>query len=147
MLHISATKQVMIWLTVVVGLFLALPNGFYSQVEAYNDAVADGEEATGWPSFLPSGLVNLGLDLRGGAHLLAEVQVEDAHETIIEALWPEIRQALGAERATIGPFRQSAEAPAATLRIQFQETDGIDRAVEVVRGLARGSAGGASVCR
>jgi len=137
MLHISATKQVMIWLTVVVGLFLALPNGFYGQVERYNDAVAAGEEATGWPSFLPSGLVNLGLDLRGGANLLAEVQVEDAHETIIEALWPEIRQALGAERATVGPFWQSADAPPATLRIQFQETGGLDRAVEIVRGLAR----------
>jgi len=137
MLHISATKQVMIWLTVVVGLLLALPNGFYGQVESYNDAVEAGEEATGWPSFLPSGLVNLGLDLRGGAHLLAEVQVEDAHETLIESLWPEIRQALGAERATIGPFRQSADAPPATLRIQFQETDGIDRAVEIIRGLAR----------
>ena len=84
MLHISATKQVMIWLTVVVGLLLALPNGFYGQVEKYNDAVVAGEEATGWPSFLPSGLVNLGLDLRGGAHLLAEVKVEDAHQTLIE---------------------------------------------------------------
>ena len=137
MLHISATKQVMIWLTVVVGLLLALPNGFYGQVEKYNDAVVAGEEATGWPSFLPSGLVNLGLDLRGGAHLLAEVKVEDAHQTLIDSLWPEIRQALGSERATIGPFRQSADAPAATLRIQFQETDGLDRAVEIVRGLAR----------
>ena len=137
MLHISATKQVMIWLTVVVGLLLALPNGFYTQVERYNDAVAAGEEATGWPSFMPSGLVNLGLDLRGGAHLLAEVKVEDAQISLIEALWPEVRRALSAEMATIGPFRQSADAPVGTIRIQFQETTGIDRAVEIVRGLAR----------
>lgn len=137
MLHISATKQVMIWLTVVVGLFLALPNGFYTQVERYNDAVALGDEATGWPSFMPSGLVNLGLDLRGGAHLLAEVKVEDAQISLVEALWPEVRRALSAEMATIGPFRQSADAPVGTIRIQFQETKGIDRAFEIVRGLAR----------
>ena len=137
MLHISATKQVMIWLTVVVGLFLALPNGFYTQVERYNDAVALGDEATGWPSFMPSGLVNLGLDLRGGAHLLAEVKVEDAQISLVEALWPEVRRALSAEMATIGPFRQSADAPVGTIRIQFQETKGIDRAYEIVRGLAR----------
>ena len=137
MLHISATKQVMIWLTVVVGLFLALPNGFYTQVERYNDAVAAGDEATGWPSFMPTGLVNLGLDLRGGAHLLAEVKVEDAQISLVEALWPEVRRALSAEMATIGPFRQSADAPVGTIRIQFQETKGIDRAFEIVRGLAR----------
>lgn len=137
MLHISATKQVMIWLTVVVGLFLALPNGFYTKVETYNDAIAAGDEATGWPSFLPSGLVNLGLDLRGGAHLLAEVQVEDAHETLITSLWPEIRNSLQAERSEIGPIRRG-EAPANDqLVIQLQEETGVPRALEIIRGLAR----------
>ena len=38
MLQISAFKQTMIWLTCVVGLLLALPNGFYSTVEKHNDA-------------------------------------------------------------------------------------------------------------
>ncbi len=137
MLHISATKQIMIWLTVVVGLFFALPNGFYGQVERYNDATATGEEATGWPSFLPSGLVNLGLDLRGGAHLLAEVRVEDAQISLIEGMWPEIRRALSEDMATIGPFRQTADSGNGIIRIQFQETDGLDRAFEIIRGLAR----------
>ncbi len=33
-----------------------------------------------WPTWLPSGLVEPGLDLRGGAHLLAEVQVADVYK-------------------------------------------------------------------
>ena len=41
--------------------------------------------------FLPSSLVNLGLDLRGGAHLLAEVQVSDVYEQRMAALWPDVR--------------------------------------------------------
>ena len=89
MLTISYPKQIMIWLTVVVGLMLALPNGFYTRVETSNDARAlidNGqtgpaleEDAALWPGFLPSNLVNLGLDLRGGAHLLVEVAVADVH--------------------------------------------------------------------
>jgi preprotein translocase subunit SecD len=42
--------------------------------------------------------VNLGLDLRGGAHLLAEVQVADVYADRMDALWPEVRDALRDER-------------------------------------------------
>ena len=62
MLTISPFKQALIWLTCAIGIMLALPNGFYSRVEAHNDAIAAGVEDTSWPSFLPSNLVNLGLD-------------------------------------------------------------------------------------
>ena len=58
-------------------------------MEDYNDAIKskallDGDTNKSdltywWPKFLPSRLVNLGLDLRGGAHLLAEVNVEEVH--------------------------------------------------------------------
>ena len=75
MLQIDTWKRVLIWLVVVAGIMLALPNGFYTRVETHNDAVkaleAGGsaaglsEQAEMWPSYLPSGLVNLGLDLRG----------------------------------------------------------------------------------
>ncbi|MBX2855277.1 MAG: protein translocase subunit SecD [Rhodobacteraceae bacterium] len=39
-----------------------------------------------WPSFLPSGLVNLGLDLQGGAHFLLEAQLEEIHQARMESL-------------------------------------------------------------
>ncbi len=91
MLHIPAWKRVLIWATCALALIFATPNLFYDRVERHNDAVAALEQGArgaqldadraGWPSFLPSFLVNLGLDLRGGAHLLAEVRVSDAMPT------------------------------------------------------------------
>ena len=46
-----------------------------------------------WPDWLPATIVNLGLDLRGGAHLLAEVKVEDVYGDRMDGLWPEVRDA------------------------------------------------------
>ena len=136
MLNISPIKQAMIWLTVAVGLFLAMPNGFYNKVEAHNDAVAMGVDDTSWPSFLPSGLVNLGLDLRGGAHLLAEVQVTDVYTTVMNGLWPQVRDVLAAERNTIG-FVTREDGPEDTLRVRISNPEAGDQAVSLVRGLAQ----------
>ncbi|SHE62930.1 preprotein translocase subunit SecD [Loktanella atrilutea] len=136
MLHISAFKQAAIWLTVIVGLALALPNAFYSRVETHNDAIAQGQVDTTWPSFLPSGLVNLGLDLRGGAHLLAEVQTTDVYATIMDATWPEVRDALAQERDTVGFVTRETSAPD-ELIVRISEPAGANRALEIVRGLAR----------
>ena len=144
MLNISFAKQVMIWLTVLVGLTFALPNGFYSRVEAHNDAVklieggqsdaALAEAAAMWPSFMPSGLVNLGLDLRGGAHLLVEVKVEDVHASFLEGFWPEVRDVLAAQRDTVG-FVTRDDSPETELRVRISEPAGAARALELVRGL------------
>ncbi|MFT5650722.1 MAG: preprotein translocase subunit SecD [Yoonia sp.] len=135
MLNISPIKQALIWLTVAVGLLLAMPNGFYNKVEAHNDAIASGVDDTSWPSFLPSGLVNLGLDLRGGAHLLAEVQVTDVYTTVMNGLWPQVRDVLAAERATIG-FVTREDGPDDTLRVRISNVEAGDQAVSLVRGLA-----------
>ena len=45
MLHIEGWKRVVIWATCALGLLFALPNGFYGQVESYNDAQEAGQEA------------------------------------------------------------------------------------------------------
>jgi preprotein translocase subunit SecD len=146
MLQVDLWKRVLIWVTVAIGLALALPNAFYSRVEGHNDAAAakaiglsgaelDAAEGA-WPSWLPSGLVNLGLDLRGGAHLLAEVQVEEVHVARLEALWPEVRNLLRDERATVGTIRLQAT-EAAELRVRISNPDGMPRALELVRGLSQ----------
>ncbi len=146
MIQIETWQRVLIWLTCVVGLLLALPNGFYTRVETANDAQAaielgadtpaNREVAAQWPSFLPSGLVNLGLDLRGGAHLLAEVKVGDVYQSRMDALWPDVRTALRAERATVGTFRRDPDAPEGVIRLRISQSDGMARALEVLRGLA-----------
>ncbi|WP_264213800.1 protein translocase subunit SecD [Leisingera thetidis] len=146
MLQIDLWKRVLIWLVCAAGLLLALPNGFYTRVEQANDAAVDiiakGEtperlETAGqWPSFLPSGLVNLGLDLRGGAHLLAEVKVSDVYEARMDALWPEVRDALREERGTIGTFGQ-VNSQKDQLRLRLKSNpEAMPRALEIVRGLA-----------
>ncbi|WP_299408858.1 protein translocase subunit SecD [uncultured Roseobacter sp.] len=146
MLQIDLWKRIAIWLTCAVGLWLALPNAFYTNVEKHNDALAAIELSGGtaeveadlglWPEWMPSGLVNLGLDLRGGAHLLAEVRVEDVYAARMQAAWPEIRDALRPERATVGTIRLQPSAED-EVRVRISQPEGMPRALEIVRGLAR----------
>ncbi|HBM58506.1 MAG TPA: protein translocase subunit SecD [Citreicella sp.] len=146
MLQIDLWKRLLVWATVIVRLALASPNLFYNRVEAHNDAVAAIEESgataereaarAGWPDWLPSGLVNLGLDLRGGAHLLAEVKVAEVYQSRMEALWPDVRDILRGERDSVGTIRLQPSPPG-ELRVRISEPDGMARALELVRGLAR----------
>ena len=146
MLQIDTWKRVLIWLVCVTGLLMALPNAFYTRVEQSNDALTaielQGEtperlsQAEQWPGWMPSSLVNLGLDLRGGAHLMAEVKVEDVYASRMEAMWPEIRDVLRPERATVGTIRLQ-QSPADEIRVRISQPEGMSRAIEVVRGLAR----------
>ncbi len=142
MLQIDLWKRIVIVLTCVVGLWLALPNAFYSPVEQHNDAVKAIEQGGAtpeleaqrdlWPDWMPSGLVNLGLDLRGGAHLLAEVRVQDVYKSRMEATWPEVRDAL----RSLTPVRRQ-EAPDGQLQVRLQDPTKMAEAMEIVRGLAR----------
>jgi preprotein translocase subunit SecD len=146
-MHTPLWKKILIWGICALGLLYALPNLFYTQVEQHNDALRAVEQAGGaatpeqeaaialWPNWLPSGLVNLGLDLRGGAHLLAEVQVADVYKDRIDSLWPEVRDALRAERDTVGNVRREASDPG-VLKVRIGNPANMARAVEVVRGLA-----------
>ncbi len=151
MIQIDLWKRVMIVLTVVLGLLLAFPNAFYSTVELSNDAeaeiatfeafgqTADPEvqsAADAWPTWMPSGLVNLGLDLRGGAHLLAEVQLEQVYEARMRSFWPVVRDALVAERDTIG-FVTREDSQPDVLRVKIGNVEGMPRALELVRALAQ----------
>ncbi|WP_114965621.1 protein translocase subunit SecD [Alkalilacustris brevis] len=147
MLYIPIWKRVIIWSLVALGLIFAMPNLFYDRVERHNDAVrateAQGVETDAmaaeralWPDWLPATLMNLGLDLRGGAHLLAEVQVSDVYAHRIDALWPSVRDALRDERAAVGSIRRQPS-PDGELRVQISQPEGMARALEVVQDLAR----------
>ena len=60
----------------------------------------------GWPAWLPSRLVNLGLDLRGGAHVLVEVETADVYAERLESFWPTLRDKLRDLRDTVGTVRR-----------------------------------------
>ena len=136
MLQIALWKRVIIWMLCIGGLLIALPNAFYSRVETFNDAKLLNESSDKWPSFLPSSLVNLGLDLRGGAHLLAEVQVSDVYEQRMAALWPDVRDILRAERGKIGTIRlQNGKSD--ELRIKLSNPTEIGTAINLLKALAK----------
>ncbi|QXT39237.1 protein translocase subunit SecD [Gymnodinialimonas ceratoperidinii] len=147
MLQIPLWNRLLIILTVLVGLSFAMPNFFYGTVERHNDAVAEIErtgtqtpeqeaDVAAWPSFLPATLVNLGLDLRGGAHLLAEVQVEDVYTQRMDSLWPEVRDALRDERDTVGTIRR-IDAEDGLLQVRISQPEGMAAAVAAVRELGQ----------
>ena len=149
-LHTPLWKRIFIWALVALGVTMAVPNLFYTQVETRNDAVVAVTEAAkagqavtpeqqaateSWPSWLPSSLVNLGLDLRGGAHLLAEVKLADVYKQRMNTLWPEARDALKEIRDTVGPVRREASEPE-VLRISVTKPEGLPAAMEKLKGLA-----------
>jgi len=136
MLQIALWKRFIIWILCVGGLLLALPNAFYSRVETFNDAKLLNDTSDKWPSFLPSSLVNLGLDLRGGAHLLAEVQVSDVYEQRMAALWPDIRDILRAERDKVGTIRLQ-KGKLDELRIKLSNPTEIDTGISLLKTLAK----------
>lgn len=147
MLEMPLWKRFFILVVVGFGLFYAVPNLFYAKVEAHNDAVAE-VDLTGvttpetdanralWPDILPSGLVNLGLDLRGGASILAEVQVTDVHKQRIDGFWPDARDALKEVRDQVGTVRREKSAPD-VLKITLSSPEGLAAGVEAVKALAQ----------
>ena len=137
-------KRAFILLICAWGIVAAIPNLYYTNVERHNDAAAAIEAANGvvtpeqeadlalWPSFLPSALMNLGLDLRGGAHLLAEVQVEDVYKNRIDALWPEVRDTLRDIRDQVGNVREMPSGDPAVLRVSIENADAMPAALEAL---------------
>lgn len=126
MLTLSRWQRWLIVLVVLLGCLYAIPNAFYNRIE----------QGGAWPRFLPAQVVKLGLDLRGGAHLLAEVDLESVHQLRLDALWPNVRDALRAERATVGPIRRQ-NSTKGTLVVRLSTPAAATRAVQIVRTLAQ----------
>ena len=147
MLQIPVWKRIAILAVCLAGLLFTFPNLFYERVETRNDAIVDIEkngstpereaEVAGWPSFLPATLVNLGLDLRGGAQLLVEVQVTDVYQSRMDSLWPEARDALVDIRDQVGFVERVDSAPNGVLQILIQRNEAMGSALDAVRALAQ----------
>ncbi len=109
MLQFPLWKTLLTVAICVAGLLFTLPNLFYEAADEAGRAraeIAQIEAAGGpvpaelraqaeqWPSYLPPGVVRLGLDLRGGAHLLVEVQVAEVVAERLDGVREAVRQAL-----------------------------------------------------
>lgn len=109
---------------VVLGVLFAVPNLFTEQ------------QLGRWPSFIPARQLNLGLDLRGGSHILIEANpadiVRSRLDVLDETVRAEMRQADGGAIAVsdLG-VRDGA------LSVTVTNPADVDRAMEVARKLAQ----------
>ena len=137
MLKFPLWKILLILIPCLWGIYSFSPHFFYSQVEKYNDLKKSGLDETQkpllepqlWYDWAPSDLVNLGLDLRGGAHVLVEVNLEDVYSERIQNFWPEIRKNLRAIRNEVGSFSQEVSALNDSLIITISKKEGIEKAI------------------
>jgi len=147
MLQFSRWQKLLILSICLIGVLFSTPNAFYNRVETKNDilnAISKGQDVSdlelekinAWPDFLPSNLVNLGLDLRGGAHLLAEVKVEEVYGQRLDSMWQDVRDVLRAERDTIGTIRRQ-DGRSDQLRVKISNISGMPKAIELIEDLAR----------
>lgn len=82
MLHFPRWKLIAIVGACLLAVIFALPNVFTK------------EQVAGWPSWLPKRQIPLGLDLRGGAHLLLSMDVEELKKDMVDTLRGDVRQKL-----------------------------------------------------
>ena len=108
----------------------------FRELERYRDlSAARGD----WPSFMPSGLVNLGLDLQGGAHFLLEAQLDEAHRERMTQLRDTIGPAL--REGGVRRYRSRVSAGDA-IEVRITNVEDVERAGEILRGLAQPVSGG-----
>ncbi len=82
MLYFSPAKIITISAICVAAIIFAVPNFFST------------ETVKSWPSWVPNNQLSLGLDLRGGAHLLYDMDVDELRANMIRNLRGDVRQRL-----------------------------------------------------
>jgi len=110
--------------TLLAGIVLAVPNFFPEETVA------------GWPTSLPHKQMNLGLDLRGGSHILLEGNPDDVRKARLEILEDiarsELRQADG------GPILfQDMGVRDGAISFTVRNPADVDRAVDAMRKMSR----------
>lgn len=86
MLHFPRWKIILIIVVMLAGALYALPNAL------------TGKQAGDLPGWLPSARMNLGLDLRGGSHLLLEVDMRAVIQERMQAIEQNLRGVLRKEQ-------------------------------------------------
>ena len=143
MLRFPWWKILIIFLPCIWGVYNVVPHFFYSQVEKYNDIqaqIALGQlpenetlitDTPTWSHWAPSRIVNLGLDLRGGAHVLVEVSLEEVYSERLSSYWPDIRNSLRTIRKSVGSIKQ-VSGGINELLIEIGAQEGLLEAIDLV---------------
>ncbi|MEB3701776.1 Protein translocase subunit SecD [Candidatus Bealeia paramacronuclearis] len=117
MLYIPRWKEFFIFAVCLIGIWFSLPN-FFSE-----DTVKE------WPTWMPKKQVVLGLDLRGGAHLLLEVDLATVQKEQMTTLMDAVRTTLRKDRIGYTGLKVQGESVILTLR----DSQDADKAKKLIR--------------
>ncbi len=120
MLYFANWKIILIVVISLGGLMFAMPNMF------------DSDTLEDFPAFLPNQTVNLGLDLRGGSHLLLEVDTQAVIDERLEAVIDDVRSTLREKRIRYTGLRAGSE----VVTVRISDADLVEEAVSLLEDLA-----------
>jgi preprotein translocase subunit SecD len=121
MLHFSRWKIIATVLICLAGLVFTIPNFFAK------------ETVQAWPAWVPRAQLNLGLDLRGGAHLLLSMEVAEVRKDWLDTLRDEARNRL--RNAKLG-FSGLGIANNA-VQVRLAKAEDADAALKELRGMVQ----------
>src|SRR5262249_14252735 len=121
MLHFTRWKQIAIVLSVLVGIAFVVPSFFAKETVAK------------WPWFVPRQQINLGLDLRGGAHLLLSMETAEVRKDWLDTLRDDARRRLRDAKIGVTSVGVSNNA----VQVRLARTEDADAALKELRGLAQ----------
>lgn len=124
MLDFPRWKIWAIGLTLLAGLLFAVPN-LFSEAQVAK-----------WPSWVPKRQLNLGLDLRGGSHILIEANADDIRRTRLEVLEETVRSELRQSSGGAIPVLDLGQRDGAVSFTVRNPAD-LDRAVEEMRSMSQ----------
>jgi len=120
-MHFTPIKQAAVLLTCLFGLLMVLPNFFSKETLAH------------WPSWVPTRQLNLGLDLRGGAHLLLSMETNEVRKDWLDTVRDDARRRL--REAKIGVTGLGVANNAVQVRLAKPED--ADAAFKELRGMVQ----------
>ncbi len=126
MLYFAPWKTAVVALIAVMGIAFAIPNAF------------DRETVASWPDWLPKQQVNLGLDLRGGSHLLYDMNEQQLVDELLDAHRDEVRQRLREAKIRYANLRANAQ----NVRVRIVNADQFDAARQSLNGMVSAVGGG-----
>lgn len=110
MLQFSRWKTIAILATCLAGLVFSLPNFFAK------------DTVKSWPSWLPARQLSLGLDLKGGAHLLYQMDAAELRKDWLQSIREDVRKSLRDAKIGFTGIGVTGNAIQATL-LKPEETD------------------------
>ncbi|MBI5746428.1 MAG: protein translocase subunit SecD [Nitrospirae bacterium] len=113
------TRSYLIALTVLVSIVFFLPSTpAYKYMPQW------------WKTYLPNKGINLGLDLRGGIHLVLEVEEEKAVENVVERAAINMKEFLNEKKVQIDSIRRSGPAEISVMHPQPGTKDAVAKLTE-----------------